>query len=294
MRTDESICTGSAPDLPILPYDDVLSVYRSARLLKKGGQKAAFLVEDDKRGKVVLKVGLCSSKVSLRRAEREVATMRSIDSRFYPRNYEFREISGGRFVIVEEYVESRPLSGMLGEFDACSTLRLCTLVVDGLTILWNMRIIHRDIKPDNLLIRPDGAPVIIDLGIARALDSTALTLSFWQRGPCTPPYAAVEQLTNRKTAIDHRTDQFALGIVLAQLLMKGQHPFDPAVVGAGESIPDNILGGAWCKAKLSRAAPAPLVAVVGRMLGREPHQRYRTPATLRSALDDCGKELGYQ
>jgi serine/threonine protein kinase len=162
----------------------------------------------------------------------------------------------------------------------------------GLHELWSRRVVHRDVKPDNILIRnTDGSPCIIDLGIARLLDRTSLTVSYLPQGPCTPPYAAPEQLTNRKARIDWRTDQFALGIVLAQLLLAGRHAFDPAAVGVGDSVPDNIAGGHWARDLVRAVAGHLLHDVLIKMLGPEPHQRFRTPGSLHEALGKCLEEF---
>lgn len=88
------------------------------------------------------------------------------------------------------------------------------------------RLVHRDIKPANIMFRGSGDvdPVLTDFGIVRMLDQPTLTHAFMQMGPGTPAYAAPEQLTNDKSLIDWRTDQFGLGIVLAECLL-GHHPF---------------------------------------------------------------------
>jgi eukaryotic-like serine/threonine-protein kinase len=193
------------------------------------------------------------------------------------------------FVITEEYVESRPLTYCMEAFATPgSSIRFVHNLVHGLDVLWQRRIVHRDVKPDNILVTPSGRPKIIDLGIARLLDADSLTHSLNARGPCTPVYAAPEQLKNRKAQIDARTDQFSLGIVLLQLLFTGRHPFDPAVVGSGESIVHNILSGVWAKGALSALrVPQQIEKTVTRLLGDEPFKRYRSTAAILEALRSC-------
>ena len=137
--------------------------------------------------------------------------------------------------------------------DPLSILKLLQALVSGLDLLWRVRITHRDLKPDNILIRDDGSPVIIDLGIILAIEQTDLTYSFAPFSPCTPRYAAPEQLKNRRAEIDHRTDQFILGIDVMELIGGGVHPFDPSVLGCGNSIPENIINNKWTKEKLDCA-----------------------------------------
>lgn len=191
------------------PFDhtDVLSAYTNPILIKHGGQKVVYRASDPARGEVVLKVGQYSSPSSLERIRREVSVLKDIDSDYYPKNYDFQELSNDRFLIIEEYVDALPPSDCFQDFrEPKSILEFIIHLVTGLTIIWDKRVVHRDLKPDNILIRQNGPPKIIDLGIARLLDLESLTRTLAMRGPCTPIYAAPEQLANRKTEISVRTD----------------------------------------------------------------------------------------
>ena len=169
-----------------------------------------------------------------------------------------------------------------------NTIDLIIQLVTGLKIIWVKHVVHRDLKPDNILILPSGETKIIDLGIARLLDMESITRTLAMRGPCTPIYAAPEQLSNRKTEITVRTDQFNLGILMLQLLLRGQHPFDPTVVGSGVSTVENILRDNWARVKLNVPDLLPLRPVLLRLLGHEPYQRYRNDELL---LEDLHKAL---
>lgn len=275
--------------LGLLSHDDILSEYSEVSLLKRGGQRAVYRVTDPKLGVVVLKIGQYSSPQALERIRREVGVLRGIDSPYFPKNLSFETRGGNTFILVEEYVPSRPLSECLGEFTAPRrALRLAQHLVVGLDLLWQKRVVHRDVKPDNILITSNGKPKIIDLGIARLLDSESLTRTLNAVGPCTPVYAAPEQLRNRKAKIDHRTDQFNLGIIFVQLLLGGRHPFDPRCVGRGESIVANILNNLWAS-EVFRGLnlPGPWNRLALRLLGNEPFMRYRTTAELVAGLGAC-------
>lgn len=267
---------------------EVLTEYQDAVPLKKGGQKSVFLISHDEFGQAVIKIGQGGSPVSLERIKREVSTLKSINSPYYPRVFEFTMFGDSSFVIIEEYVDSRPLSELLTAYrEPTKVLKLLENLVNGLSVLWDQKIVHRDLKPDNILITTDGTPRIIDLGIARLLDLDSLTQTMAFFGPCTPAYAAQEQLVNDKGSIDHRTDQFLLGIVTAQLLLGGQHPFDPTLTGSGESIPHNIIAGNWARSKLMNIGNPSLYSLLDRMLGHEPYQRFRTQDPFLKAIRSC-------
>ena len=88
---------------------------------------------------------------------------------------------------------------------------------NALEILWNNKIVHRDIKPDNILIRPDLRPVIIDLGVAKSLREGTKNLTLLGLAPCTPQYAAPEQFETG-AEVTYKADQFAVGVILYHLV----------------------------------------------------------------------------
>lgn len=269
-------------------FSDILSLYPNASPIKQGGQKSVFLITHQSFERCILKVGIYPRPQSLERIAREVKTLREIDSPYYPKNFDFQVLDSNRFLILEQYIESTPLSSCLQEYiDPENTLFLLRELVLGLMVIWNKQIVHRDLKPDNILIKDDGYPVIIDLGIARLLDEESLTQTIAHRGPATPAYAAPEQLLNRKASIDIRTDQFNLGIITTQLLMGGVHPFDPAVVGDGDNIMENIIQGKWVRDVFCKENLVFLKPLVERLLGKEPYMRFRSPELLMQQIDNC-------
>lgn len=272
------------------PFDhrDILGAYPDADLLKAGGQKVVYRVTHPTFGAVALKIGQYSSPQGLERIKREVTLLKDIDSEYYPKNFDFQIVSSDRFYILEEYIDSKPLTHYNADYKTPKeVVELIIHLVLGLKLLWDRRVVHRDIKPDNVLITGNGKPKIIDLGIARLLDLESLTRTLAMRGPCTPVYAAPEQLLNRKTKIDFRADQFNLGIVTLQLLLKGDHPFDPTVVGSGVSTVENIIADNWAKSKIHGLAHSQLQVIVRKLLGHEPFQRYRNEQLLLRDLQNA-------
>ena len=262
---------------------DIIARYECPRKLGAGGQKVVYMVQEPFRGQIVIKVGEYHSAQALERVRREVSTLSTIDSPYFPQQYGFEVLDDHRYLISEEFIAGKPLNDCIEAF--CSEPLIIDLAIElvrGLGELWDRRIVHRDIKPANIMITTSG-PKIIDLGIIRLLDATSLTHALAPVGPCTPAYASPEQLQNIKRDIDHRSDQFSLGIVLVQLILTGTHPFDPHIVG-GESIPCNILRGLWASDQLDGRISSEFRTIIHRLLAAHPYMRYRSHDELGTAL----------
>jgi serine/threonine protein kinase len=268
--------------------DKVLSDLKDVAPINSGGQKEVHRALHPKWGECVLKIGKSGNPASLERARREITVQGTLTTDYYPEVH-FFGIKEGKYYVVEQLIESKPLSDMIGDFsDSQSCLSLISDIANGLSPLWEMNIAHRDVKPDNILITPEGRPKIIDLGILRDPSADSLTLSLAPLGPCTPAYAAPEQLMNQKLAISPRTDQFPLGIILFQLLASGIHPYDPAYVGAGESIPHNIMERQWSdKALRSKDINTDVIGLINKCLGFHPYERFRNYNQLNDTIRKC-------
>ena len=139
---------------------------------------------------------------------------------------------------VEEYLSGGTLSARLagGTIPLTEVRLLATHLASALQHLDSLRLVHRDIKPDNIMFRDAGmSPVLVDFGLVRDLADSSLTRTWAMQGPGTPYYAAPEQLNNDKHQIDWRTDQFALGVVLAQCAI-GRHPYQGPTDSPHEAV----------------------------------------------------------
>ena len=119
-----------------------------------------------------------------------------------------------------------------GPFDKMSLLKLGLQVLEILVAAERLRIVHRDIKPDNLICDPHGDFWLIDFGLARHLDLTSLTATADVFGKHTPGYAPPEQFRNRKLEIDIRCDLFGLGVTLYEAA-SGVNPY---IAGARDQL----------------------------------------------------------
>lgn len=258
--------------------------------LDNGAQKKVYTAEHDQWGAVAVKIGDSRSNASRERIKREIALLSSVNSSYYPRQFAFHfNQDASRFIIVEEFVEGTQLRGCMQQFgNEKKALVLLRQLFEGLDLIWNNpagKSVHRDLKPENIIIRTDGTPCILDLGIARLLSETSLTLTVYPHGPCTPNYASPEQLRNEKRNIDHRSDFFSLGIILSELLL-GHNPFDPKyIVNSTGSIPENILSGNYLSAVNRTDLSVGTVSLIKKLLKPQPFQRFRTAQSALQSIN---------
>ncbi|HEX6387526.1 MAG TPA: protein kinase [Anaerolineae bacterium] len=136
--------------------------------------------------------------------------------------------SDGYHYIVMEYVEGGTLADKLARsadsaFDATPALLLIRQVAEALAVAHRVGIVHRDVKPSNILLQAEGMPVLADLGLALALDESRARLTLTGTLLGTPGYISPEQVSGR--LLDGRSDIYSLGIILYELLA-GRRPFD--------------------------------------------------------------------
>ena len=195
--------------------------------LKPGGQKDVYIVESTKYGKCILKL-IRASKIERVIREIEIITKYNISN--VPRMYEngYVEINQNKYLyIIEEFIEGESLFERLLERKRLSLKESYTLLETLLEIeveLEENKVIHRDIKPDNILISNDGKFYLIDFGIARALEMQSLTYTEVKVGPHTPGYAAPELFQYDKGKIGTSSDLFSIGVVIYECLF-GKNPF---------------------------------------------------------------------
>jgi eukaryotic-like serine/threonine-protein kinase len=188
----------------------------------------------------------------------------------------------GRPYIVMEYVEGRPLDERLrreGPLPAEEVRRIGLQVCDGLEHAHANGLIHRDLKPGNLIERADGTIKIADFGIARSVDASELTEAGTIIG--TAAYLAPEQAEDGE--LTHATDVFSLGVVLYELLT-GRHPWKVdslAGLAARSSVPP---------AELPAETPHALRVAIERALAIDPADRPSSAGELARLLDEPDEE----
>lgn len=213
-----------------VPINDARSLfpqYEFVSSLTPSAQKSAFHVRNTEGFDLCLKI--VSPNYDVDRLGREIEALQQIDHRNVVKLHEYTFSSKPgevRHYLVEEFIEGNDLEDDLqtAPWELARVYKTFAGLADGLTALENIDVVHRDLKPQNVRIRTDGRPVIIDFGLARHLNLSDLTRTEQGAGLGTPMYFAPEQFVGTKRDIDRRTDLFALGIMLYQTLL-GRHPF---------------------------------------------------------------------
>jgi non-specific serine/threonine protein kinase/serine/threonine-protein kinase len=206
----------------------------------------------------------------------------------------------GHAYLVMEYVQGSRITDWMRERSASleDRLRLFRQVCSAVHAAHQHGIVHRDVKPANVLVTEAGVPKVLDFGIAKLLASGAdagVTLEGWGHGPLTPDYASPEQL--RGLPITTAGDVYSLGVLLHELLA-GARPYDTAGKTVDQVL-EHVLHGAIRRvsaAVVPEAVPYPssrlrgdLDAIVQKAMHVDPAQRY---ASAEELSDDVARFLG--
>ena len=227
-----------AGDATAIEHDGQIGPYRLGRKLGEGGMGEVYAAEQQEpiRRRVALKIvkhGLNSAEFQARFAsERQALAL--MDHSCIAKVFDAGATDHGRPYFVMEYIEGVTLSEYCDQHRSTvvERLELFIRVCDGVRHAHQKAIIHRDLKPSNVLVteQEEGPiPKIIDFGVAKALDQPLTdegTKTALGQVIGTPEYMSPEQAALTDQGIDTRTDIYALGVLLYELLI-GVRPFDP-------------------------------------------------------------------
>jgi len=259
--------------------------YRVERLLGRGGMGAVYLAHDEVLDdtvalKVIASAFAADEPALVERFRREAAAARKVTSPNVVRIHDLGEARPGLLYLSMEYFPGRTLAevitsrGLVPMSDCVDYLgQICT----GLAAAHDAGVIHRDLKPHNVLVGERNAVKLIDFGLAKATAGSGMTATGVLLG--TPHYMSPEQV--RGKPVDAASDLYSLG-ALAFHLVGGRPPFsgDNAIaVGfahCAEPVPS-------LKALRPDVPPA-LEAIITRALAKAPADRPRSPAEFKAAL----------
>jgi serine/threonine protein kinase len=195
--------------------------------LGKGGMGKVYKVLDTKINENValklLKPEIAADEKTIERFQNELKFARKVSHKNICRMYDLNE-EGGALYITMEYVPGEDLKSLIrriGQFSVGKARSVGKQVGEGLAEAHRLGVVHRDLKPQNIMIDRDGNARIMDFGIARSLKGKGITEAGVMIG--TPEYMSPEQVDGKEA--DNRADIYALGVILYEMLA-GRVPFE--------------------------------------------------------------------
>ncbi|HEY3242326.1 MAG TPA: serine/threonine-protein kinase [Phycisphaerae bacterium] len=237
--------------IPSLPTEDLIVVpgavplltipgYEILRELHRGGQGIVYqAVQKSTKRKVAVKLlleGPFASASTKRRFEREVDLVAQLKHPNIITIFDSGMTADGRLFFAMDYVRGVPLRDYVrdNKLTLEQTLKLFGQVCEAVQYAHQKGVIHRDLKPSNILVDSDGAPKVLDFGLAKQMAApvdTVMSMTGHVLG--TLPYMSPEQARGNPDHIDTRTDVYALGVILYELLT-GHYPYP--VVGVVDEV----------------------------------------------------------
>ncbi len=275
-----------------------ISRYRIVSQLGAGGMGEVYLAEDAQlRRQVALKIlpsAFTHDPERLRRFQNEARAAAALNHPNIAILHTVEEAEGRHFITME-YVEGQTLARLIAKEGITLTDFFDWFVPlsEALIHAHEKGIVHRDIKPGNVIVTPDGTPKLLDLGLARitrkesAGDVTS-TMSMTGDGVVmgTPSYMSPEQAEGIE--VDHRSDIFSLGVVMHESLT-GERPFKGDNYAA--VISELIKSEPAAVADLRPDAPFLLSRLVARCLKKDRRHRHQTMREVRAILEEAKAEV---
>lgn len=266
-----------------------LGDYKLMKKLGQGGMGAVYLahhmsLERDVALKVMTKE-LASKPAFVERFKREARVMAKLDHPNILRCFDVGEAQGFNYLSIE-YVEGGSIADWLkklGTFSIGDSLHVILACAHALQHAHELKLIHRDMKPDNVLLTKKGVVKVADLGLAKATDDD-LGLTKTGTGAGTPFYMAPEQARDVKH-VDGRADIYSLGCMLYEFLTK-EKPFGGTTLV--EVIESKEKGKFAPVRKFNQEVPEKLDLMIDKMLANKPERRYQSCAELIIDLESLG------
>ncbi len=266
--------------------------YTLERQLGAGGMGEVYQAYDqrlDRRVAVkVIRAGQTGNETARERFRREARAAAGLQHSAIVQIHDIVESDSGD-AIVMELILGASLAHRLadsGPFCVAEAVRIGREIAEGLAVAHERGIVHRDLKPENVMLTESGHAKILDFGLAKQLEGE-VSLTLDQKVVGTFRSMSPEQA--RCLPVDARSDLFALGILLYEMLA-GRSPFEGS--SAFETLTRICTHRQTPLRELDPAIPAPLSALVDRLLEKEPSRRPQTAREVAAALERLGSAAG--
>ncbi|MGQ0511809.1 MAG: protein kinase domain-containing protein [Betaproteobacteria bacterium] len=263
---------------PLRPGAVQVSGYRSLRKIGEGGMGQVYLAEREHDGlQLALKVlgpALRGDQVFLQRFVREYKLIASIEAEHVARIYD-QGFSGEHPYIAMEYLSGGTLAARMREgLTSLAALRLTSQIARALDVVHGHGVVHRDLKPQNIMFRADRRPVIVDFGLAKDLGGDS-ALTQYGHVMATPRYMSPEQCMGHPA--DRRSDLYSLGVMFYEMLTGRQmfesaSPADLVLLHVSGEVPPLPL-------RLAGYQP-----IVDRLIAKDPSKRFQSARELFATI----------
>src|SRR6266436_1914619 len=287
-----SVAVAPPPDAPYPQGEELVGMllaerYEILKLLGQGGMGAVYKARDTELGRIValklIRADLASNPEILLRFKQELILAREVTHRNVIRIFDLGQTKGFKFITME-FVEGRDLRTVLrekGRLPPAETVRIIAQICRALESAHAAGVVHRDLKPQNIMLDAKDRVYVMDFGIAHSLETPGMTQTGALMG--TPEYMSPEQAKGIK--VDPRSDLFSLGIIFYELLT-GISPFKADTALA--TLLKRTQERAQPPAEIDPAIPKAISDVVMKCLEIDRDQRF---SNAREILEDLGQEM---
>jgi len=277
-----AVSTGSL--LELTPGTVIGKRYEIIRLLGQGGMGAVYQARDRELerqvGLKLIRSDMAANPEILKRFKQELILARQITHKNVIRIFDLGQADGLKFITME-YIDGENLQAVLRrkkKLEPAEAANIMAQVCRALEAAHAEGVIHRDLKPQNIMLDKSGRAYVMDFGIARSMLGEGMTQTGALIG--TPDYMSPEQA--KGLALDVRSDLFSVGIIFYEML-SGQVPFDA----------DTTMGKLWKRTnepakplgELDKAIPQALSDIVRRCLEIDPQKRFASAAELLHSIE---------
>ncbi len=258
--------------------------------LGKGGMGEVYKVFDKKiKEKVALKLlnpEIAADEKAIERFRNELKYARKISHRNVCRMFDLSEEEGTQYITME-YVPGEDLKGTIrrvGQLSIGKAISISKQVCEGLAEAHRLGVVHRDLKPQNIMVDREGNARIMDFGIARSIKTKGITGTGVMIG--TPDYMSPEQVEGKE--VDHRSDIYSLGVILYEMVtggvpFEGDTPLSVIVKHKSEAPPN--------PKEVNAQIPIDLSQMILRCLEKDKERRYQKAEDILSELNKIEKEI---